>query len=124
MHVKEVGHALINSHCLPCSIMDTLSLSVLLYYNILPPHLFIVVPAAPVTFVDFYRADYSANEDREFYFVFLRENKLISDSSNTPFEVSSFAVFVCVCMCVCACMHACMYVCVYVCVYVCMYICM
>jgi hypothetical protein len=27
----------------------------------------------PVTLVDYYRADYSSNQDYQFYFVFLRE---------------------------------------------------
>ncbi len=44
--------------------------------------------SAPVTFVDYYRADYASTQpfDYQFYFVFLREN--LFDVSGSSVDVS------------------------------------
>ena len=51
----------------------------------------------PVTFVDYYRANYYGNnipsENVEFYFVFLRENFMAADNRGSPIEVSKNTEF-------------------------------
>ena len=65
----------------------------MLYYSFSIHQWFFVPPTDPVTFVDYYKADYeprpgSANPDEyKFYFVFLRENIFVANKN--PDDVST-----------------------------------